>query len=121
MSNIPNLAILIPYSQGLMVYRRVAGGKLRCVFDARDPQDALEVVCELPQPRLAAILDRYPYHLLMELLLCETDLCLIPDGWLSHIPIYKPCDRAEFSVQLVEAFLKEPIRLLGRKNTGPSE
>jgi hypothetical protein len=118
MSNIPNLVILIPYSQGLMIYRQGADRKVCRVFDARTPQDALEVVCELPHPRLAAILDRSPYNLLMEILLRETDLCLIPDGWLSHIPIYKPCDRAEFSVQLVEAFLKEPIRLFGAKDTG---
>lgn len=121
MSNIPNLVILIPFSQGLMVYRRAADGKVHCVFDARSPHAALEVICELPQPRLAAILDRRPYRLLMDLLLRETDLCLIPDGWVSHIPIYKPSVRAQFAVQLVEAFLKEPIRLLGSQNTGPSE
>jgi hypothetical protein len=118
MNDIPNLVILIPYSQGLMVYRHLPDGEVRYVLGAGTPQDALEVVCELPHPRLAAILDDHPYRLLAQLLVRETEICLIPDGWLNHIPIYKPCDRAQFSVQLVEAFLKEPIRLFGAKDTG---
>lgn len=116
----PDLAILIPYSQGFMVYHRPPGGDLRYADTPPSRHAVLNFVYELPQPRLAAILARCPGRLLTDLLLRETDVCLIPDRWMQHIPIWKTCDRAHFAVQLTEAFLSEPIRLLGR-NTGPAE
>ena len=51
-----------------------------------------------------------------ELLLEQTDLCLIPDPWLKHIPRHQPKRRAEFALQLLEAYLEDPIRLLGAKD-----
>jgi len=116
------LAILIPYSQGAMLYHRPTGGDLRCAADTPPSRHAvLDFVRELPQPRLAVILGRHPGRWLMDLLLQESDLCVIPDRWVQHIPIWKSSDRAQLAMQLTDAFLSEPIRLFGRKNTGSAE
>jgi len=114
----PDLVVLVPYSQGVMIYHRGAGGDLCHASDTPPSRHAvLDFVCKLPQPRLATILDGHPCRWLMDLLLRETHLCIIPDRWVQHIPIWKSSDRAHLAMQLTDAFLSEPIRLLGHKNT----
>lgn len=113
-----DLVVLIPYSQGVMVYHRGAGGGLHHANTPPNWHAVLDFVSALPQPRLAAVLDRQPSRCLMDLLLRETDLFIIPDRWVQHIPIWRSSDRAHLAMQITDAFLSEPIRLLGHKNTG---
>jgi len=114
----PEIVILIPYSQGAMVYHRPRGGDLhRATHTPPSRHAVLDFVRGLPPPRLAVILGRHPCRWLMKLLLQETDLCIIPDRWVRHIPIWRSSDRAHLAMRLTEAFLSEPIQLLGCKNT----
>jgi hypothetical protein len=50
-----------------------------------------------------------------QILIQNTGLCVIPDRWLEHIPYWERIQRAEFAIQLIEAHLSAPIRLLGAK------
>jgi len=112
---LPPLAVLIPYSKGILVYVQTASQELYHVLDTAHPREILEQLEPLPQPRLVAFLGQGPWTALAEVLLEQTDLCLIPDPWLEHIPRHQPRRRAEFALQLLEAFLEDPIRLLGAK------
>ena len=51
-----------------------------------------------------------------QVLIQDTDLCVIPGRWLEHIPYWDSLKRAEFAVQLVEAHLSTPIRLYGARD-----
>lgn len=117
-----NLAVLIPYSQGIWLYvRRSDRQALHHALSSshsRSPVEVVDFLCHLPQPRLATWLGADPSCLLGDLIVREIDLCIIPDRWMKHIPISQTCQRAQFALQLTEAFLKEPIRLFGRKRTG---
>ncbi len=113
----PHLLLLVPYSQGFMIYRRAGSEELQHLLNSPSPYAVLTALHKLPLPRLVVLLDRFPGRLLGELLLRETDLCLIPQAWVKHIPCHQPNQRARFTLQLLEAFLKEPIRLLGNKAT----
>ena len=113
----PHLLLLVPYSQGFMIYRRAGSEELQHLLNSPSPYAVLTALHQLPQPRIVALLDRFPPRLLGELLLRETDLCLIPQAWVKHIPCYQPDPRARFTLQLLEAFLQEPMRLLANKAT----
>lgn len=112
---LPPLAVLIPYSKGIFVYVQTASQELHCVLRTHNPREVLEQLEPLPPPRLVAFLGNVPWTALAELLLEQTDLCLIPDLWLKHIPPHQPKRRAEFTLQLLEAYFAAPIRLLGAK------
>lgn len=114
----PDLIVLIPYSQGVMTYHRDHGGELRPAEISPSWHAVFDFVSTFPPPRLVTVLDRQPSRCLMDLLLRETDLCIVPDCWAQHIPIWRASDRAYLAMQLTDAFLSEPIRLLGHKNTG---
>ncbi len=115
--SLPNLLVLIPYSQGIMIYRRAQAEQLHHTESSPVELAVLEALAQLPAPRLVAYLGTGPHRLLGQMLLRETDLCLIPTAWMKHIPLHQPASRARFAVQLIEAFLSEPIRLLGNKTT----
>jgi hypothetical protein len=113
---LPPLAVLIPYSKGIFVYVQTASQELHYVLSTHNRREILEQLDPLPPPRLVAFLGNAPWTALAELLLEQTDLCLIPDPWLKHIPRHQPKRRAEFALQLLEAYLEDPIRLLGAKD-----
>lgn len=112
---LPPLAVLIPYSMGIFVYVQTDSQDLHCALDASDPRHILEQLELLPQPRLVAFLGNGLWTPLAQVLLEQTDLCLIPDPWLKHIPRNQLRRRAEFALQLLEAYLEDPIHLLGAK------
>ena len=118
-----NLAVLIPYSQGIWIYSKSDGEPLRYAMDSPHSRTSSEVVDflgQLPEPRLATWLGSGPCTLLGQILEREIELCIIPDRWVKHIPLHQTCERAQFTVQLTEAFLEDPIKLFGRK-LGPCE
>ena len=113
---LPPLAVLIPYSKGVFVYVQTASQELHYVLSTHNPREIREQLDPLPPPRLVAFLGNAPWTALAELLLEQIDLCLIPDPWLKHIPTHQPKRRAEFTLQLLEAYFADPIRLLGAKD-----
>lgn len=115
---LPALAVLIPYSKGVFVYVQTKSENLHHVLDTPNPRKILEAVRSLPPPRLVAWLGALPWTALSELLLEQTDLCLIPDPWLKHIPSHQLQRRADFTRQLLEVYFGDPICLLGIKKPG---
>ena len=115
---LPPLAVLIPYSKGIFVYVQTDSQGLHCALDTPYPQEILEQLQPLPSPRLVAFLGNGLWTALADVLLDQTDLCLIPDPWLKHIPHQQPKRRAEFALQILEAYFEEPSRLLGAKSPG---
>ena len=112
-----NLAVCLPYSQGIDVYIRRAGEEelLICpeTFDDRAISD---IPLTLAQPRLVVLVGKLWGTFLGQILIQNTDLCVIPDRWLEHIPYWEGLQRAEFVIQLIEAHLSAPIRLYGAKD-----
>ena len=112
-----NLAVLIPYSQGVWIYSRSDGGPLSYAMDSPASQvlsEVVDFVSQLPEPRLATWLGVGPWTVLGQLLEREIELCVIPDRWVKHIPDYQRDEQAQFTVQLTEAFLQNPIKIFGR-------
>lgn len=116
---LPPVAVLIPYSKGTFVYAQTDSQNMHLVLDTPHPREILSQLESLSPPRLVAFLDNTLWIPLAELLLEQTDLCLIPDPWLKHIPRQQPRRRAEFALHLLEAYFEDPIRLLGAKDRGP--
>lgn len=114
---VENLAVCLPYSQGIDVYVRIAGEHLRLWPETFDDQTISKITDPLPRPCLVVFIGRPWGSLLGEILFQQTDLCIIPERWLEHIPCWQRLQRAEFSVQLIEAHLSDPIQLFGAKNT----
>lgn len=115
---LPPLAVLIPYSKGTFVFVQTNSQELHRVLDTSHPREILDILEPLPRPRLVAFLGNALWSALAEVLLEQTDLCLIPDPWLRHIPRHLLRHRAEFALQLLEAYFEDPIRLLGAKDPG---
>ena len=113
---LPYLAVLIPYSKGLMLFEGTHADNLKLVADSACPQMILHTIRQLPAPRLAIHVGAAYEDFLGGLVFYETDLCVIPHPWMRHIPRFRVPDRAKFAVQLLEAFLAEPIRLFGAKS-----
>lgn len=113
---LPNLAILIPYSRGFEIFFRDREGNLERVVDSNCPQVILRTISQLPPPRLAVHVGRSYDHFLAGLVFHQTDLCIIPEPWIRHIPLFRVRDRADFAMGLIEALLMEPICLFGAKN-----
>lgn len=110
-----NLLVLNPYSQGFFVFTKTAAGNLEPQTETRSPREILHLAGKLPRPRLAVYIGRAYDSFLSQLLFQETDLCTIPMAWISHIPLHEVNARAQFAVQLTEAYLSDPIRLFGAK------
>jgi hypothetical protein len=109
----PPLAVLIPYSKGVLVYAQTTSKDLRCVLDTSKPREILEGL--KPLPPLVALLGDIPWKELCEVILEHTDLCIVPDPWLKHIPRNQRQRRADFTLQLMKAYFGSPIRLIGVK------
>lgn len=114
-----NLLVLNPYSQGFFVFTKTAAGNLEQQSDTRSPREILHLAGKIPRPRLAVSIGRAYDRLLSQLLFQETDLCLIPMAWLSHIPLWQVEERVQFAVQLTQAHLNDPIRIFGAKELIP--
>lgn len=112
----PNLLVLIPYSRGYQIFIPTETDKLRYVLSSNCPRDIFAAVAQLETPRLVAHVGRTYDRYLANLVLHETDLCIIPEPWMRHLSIPQIHDRARFAVQVVEAHLTEPIRLYGDKD-----
>ena len=115
---VENLAVCLPYSQGSHVYVRRAGDErlLLCPEDFGDYAIS-DIPLLLDPPRLVVLVGQMWASFLGQILIQDTDLCVIPGRWLEHIPYWERLQRAEFAVQLVEAHLSAPIRLYGAKDT----
>ncbi len=114
---VDNLAVCLPYSQGSQVYVRRAGEEklLLCPEDFRDYAIS-DIPLLMDPPRLVVLVGQPWATFLGQILIQDTDLCVIPGRWLEHIPYWERLQRAEFAVQLVEAYLSTPIRLYGAKD-----
>lgn len=116
--NIENLAVCLPYSQGIHVYIRREGEERLLLGPETFNDDAIsDIPLLLAQPRLVVLVGQLWGTFLGQILLQDTDLCVIPDRWLEHISYWERLQRAEFAVQLIEAHLSAPIRLYGAKDT----
>lgn len=115
MSAATNLLVLNPYSQGFFVFTKTAAGNLEHRLTTSSPREILHLLGQLPTPRLAVHIGRAYDNFLSQLSLRKTDFCTIPMAWLSHIPLCQVEARAQFAVQLTEAYLNDPIRLFGAK------
>lgn len=113
-----NLLVLNPYSQGFFVFTKTAAGNLEQQRETRSPRQILHLAGKIPRPRLAVSIGR-AYDSLLSLLLQQTDLCMIPMAWLSHIPLWQVEERVQFAVQLTQAHLNDPIRIFGAKELIP--
>ena len=113
---LPNLLVLIPYSQGYQLFLPTDTDTLRYVLSSNCPREIFDAVAQLETPRLVAHVGRAYDHSLANLVLHETDLCIIPEPWMRHLSILQTHDRGRFAAQLVEAHLIEPIRLYGDKD-----
>jgi hypothetical protein len=113
---LPNFLVLIPYSRGYQLFIRTGADKPSCVLDSNSPREIFDAVAQLEPPRLVAHVGRAYDHYVANLVLHETDLCIIPEPWLRHLSILQPRERARFAAQLVEAHLTGPIRLYGDKD-----
>ncbi len=112
-----NLAVCLPYSQGSHVYVRRAGeGQLLLCPGAFNDHAISDIPLLLDPPRLVVLVGQMWASFLGQILIQDTDLCVIPSRWLEHIPYWERLQRAEFAVQLVEAHLSTPIRLYGAKD-----
>lgn len=120
--SVDNLAVCLPYSQGISVYVRIAGEKLRLWPETLDEWTLPKITDPLPRPRIVVFVGRAYGSFIGEILLDQTDLCIIPTQWLEHIPCWDRVQRAEFAIRLLEAHLTNPIRLFGtlgrREDTG---
>ncbi len=115
--NVDNLAVCLPYSQGSHVYVRRAGEeKLLLCPQAFNDYAISDIPLLLDPPRLVVLVGQMWATFLGQILIQDTDLCVIPGRWLEHIPYWDRLQRAEFAVQLVEAHLCAPIRLYGAKD-----
>lgn len=110
---VENLAVCLPYSQGIHVYTRIAGQELRLWPETLDEWTLPQITDPLPRPRIVVFVGTAHGSFLGEILLQQTELCIIPDRWLEHIPCWDRMKRAEFSIQLLEAHLSNPIRVFG--------
>ena len=66
-----NLAVLIPYSQGIWIYSKSDGEPLRYAMNSphsRTSSEVVDFVSQLPEPRLATWLGSGPCTLLGQLL-----------------------------------------------------
>lgn len=113
---LPNFLVLIPYSRGYQLFIPTDADKPRCVLNSNSPREIFDAVAQLEPPRLVAHIGRTYDDYLANLVLYQTDLCIIPEPWMRHLSILQTNDRARFAVQLVEAHLIEPIRLYGEKD-----
>ena len=111
----PNLLVLNPYSQGFYVFTKIAAGDLERLVVTNSAREIFHTVGQLPRPRLAVHIGRAYDSWLGQLIFHETDFCTIPMAWMSHIPLRQVNARAQFAVQLTEAYLSDPIRLFGAK------
>ena len=112
-----NLAVCLPYSQGSQVYVRRAGEEdLLLCPETFDDFAISDVPLLLDPPRLVVLVGQPWASFLGQILIQDTDLCVIPGRWLEHIPYWDRLQRAEFAVQLVHAHLNAPIRLYGAKD-----
>lgn len=112
-NKVPNLIILNPYSQGFFVFTKLAEGNLQRLAATNYTREILHTIGQLPEPRLAVHIGRAYGSFLGQIIVQETDLCTIPMAWMSHIPLHRVNARAQFAVQLTEAYLRDPIRLFG--------
>lgn len=112
-NKVPNLIILNPYSQGFFVFTKLAEGNLERRAATNYAREVFHAVGQLPRPRLTVHIGQAYDSFLGQLIFHETDLCTIPMAWMSHIPLYQVGARAQFAVQLTEAYLSDPIRLFG--------
>ena len=115
---VQNLAVCLPYSQGIDVYiRRVGQEKLFLYPETFNDRTVSKIPQPLGQPRLVVLIGRVWGTFLGHMLLQNTDLCVVPECWLVHIPYSERLQRAEFAVQLIEAHISEPIQLFGAKDS----
>lgn len=114
-NKIPNLIILNPYSQGFFVFTKLAEGNCQRLVATNHAREIFHIVGQLPRPRLTVHIGRAYDSFLGQLIFQETDFCTIPMAWMSHIPFQQVNARAQFAVQLTEAYLNDPIRLFGAK------
>ena len=112
----PNFLVLIPNSRRYLLFLATHTDKPRYVLGSNNPREIFDAVTELETPRLVAHVGRAYDHYLANLVLHETDLCIIPEPWMRHLSNHPVDDRARFAAQLVEAHLIEPIRLYGDKD-----
>ena len=113
---VENLAVCLPYSQGIDVYIRRAGEEKLLLCPTFNDRAISDIPLTLAQPRLVVLVGQLWGTFLGQILIQETDLCVIPDRWLEHIPYCERLQRAEFAIQLIEAHLDVPIRLYGAKD-----
>jgi len=115
---VDNLAVCLPYSQGSHVYvRRPGEEKLLLCPETFGDYAISDIPLLLDPPRLVVLVGQPWATFLGQVLIQDTDLCVIPGRWLEHIPYWDRLQRAEFAVQLAEAHLSTPIRLYGAKDT----
>lgn len=109
-----NLAVCLPYCKGITIYIQNAGQDLRRLWhDDLDDCTLHKLTEVLHPPRLVIFVGIPCANEMGVLLLQQTNLCIIPDQWLEHIPPWNRVERAEFSIKLLEAHLNYPIRLFG--------
>ena len=113
-----NLAVCLPYCKGVAVYIQKAGQDLQHLWNDDFDDWTIHKLSELlPPPRLVIFVGSPCSSEMGVLLLQQTGLCIIPDPWLEHIPLWNTTQRAESSIKLLEAHLNHPIRLLGNINS----
>ena len=105
-----NLHLLVPFEQHLHLFRRPEHGSLYQLPTAKTFTEALDHFY-YPEPRLLLVLGNAYPQLLPQQRLESSNFCLIPESWLRHIAPHHVTMRAQFAVQLLEAFLFQPIRL----------
>lgn len=113
----PNLLVLSPYSQGFFIFTKMAAGNLERRGATGSPREIFHTVGQLPKPRLTIHVGRAYDSFLGQLIFHETDFCTIPMAWMSHIPLRQVEARAQFAVQLTGAYLNDPIRFFGAKES----
>ena len=106
-----HLVIVVSNRQGIHLHGRKCMQGLRFLKKADCVQSLYDVVRELPLPRLVAFVGGGYHGYLEPLLLAEkTALCIIPGAWVRHIPSIHDTQRARFALQLLEAYVNEPIQ-----------
>lgn len=113
---VENLAVCLPHSQGIHVYLRRAGEDRLMLCPTFDDCAISDIPLLLAPPRLVVLVGQLWGTFLGQILIQETDLCVIPDRWLEHIPSWERLQQAEFAVHLIEAHLTTPIRQYGAKD-----
>jgi hypothetical protein len=111
-----NLAVCLPDAQRIHVYLRRAGQEKLMLCPSFDDSGISDIPLLLAQPRLVVLVGQLWESFLGQILIQDTDLCVIPDRWLEHIPSWERLQQVEFAIHLIEAHLSTPIQQYGAKD-----